>query len=108
MATRCYHDVHTMIHIEIFKNMLCDVCFKNIVVHHCSIVVASWRHCGIVGCNSNCYCCDIYLPCLLPKWHCIFAQYSTNYGSGANPGGSPVLLGNLYTTVWEGHAFLYM
>ena len=26
----------------------------------------------------------------------------------ANPAGSPVLLGNLYTAVWEGHAFLYM
>ena len=25
----------------------------------------------------------------------------------ANPAGSAVLLGNLYTAVWEGHAFLH-
>ena len=60
MPTQCYHDVHTMIHIEIFKNMLYDVCFKNIVVHRCSIVVASWRHRGIVVCVTAIVVTNIY------------------------------------------------
>ena len=43
-----------------------------------------------------------------PKWHCIFGQkYSTPILAlaYANPLGSAVLLCNLYTAVWEGHAF---